>query len=98
MKTTERKVIRPAWAKGICKQCGTPIKFMIVMKCDDCLIRNSAIFPCVISDFVSWRTPNQSYFIAACQDCGKVVSSIVDGGNALRSLIAAHKRDKEIKP
>ena len=32
---------------------------------------------------VSWRTPNEWWFVAMCQHCGQVVSSISDGGAAL---------------
>jgi hypothetical protein len=46
---------------------------------------------CKISDMILWRTPNEWYFVAVCQKCGKVVSSTIDGGTALRKLDDLHK-------
>lgn len=54
---------------------------------------------CLHQDMISFRTPNQFFFIAACQNCGKVVSSISDGGSALKLLFEAHRTTtQEIKP
>jgi len=47
---------------------------------------------CLHTDMVTFRTPNQFFFIAACQSCGKVVSSISDGGSALKLLFEAHRQ------
>lgn len=40
---------------------------------------------------VVMRTPNEWYFIGICQNCGVVVSSIIDGGTALKELDNKHK-------
>ena len=45
-------------------------------------------------DAVNWRTPNDWWFVAMCQNCGLVVSSISDGGAALSALVREHEEAK----
>jgi hypothetical protein len=47
---------------------------------------------CAKLDIASWRTPNEYWFVAVCQNCGCVATSITDGGGALRGLFAKHER------
>ncbi len=49
--------------------------------------------PDKVNDYVSWRTPNEWWFIAVCQKCGRVVTSISDGGTALRDLRDLHPKE-----
>lgn len=59
--------------------------------------RDKTIHPCGEDDLMcdrfeprSWRTPNEWWFVAICQYCGLVTSSICDGGTALSELRRKH--------
>lgn len=50
---------------------------------------------CRTFDAVSWRTPNGWVFVAACQSCGVVATSMTDGGTALAVLTTRHETLQE---
>ncbi len=46
---------------------------------------------CMAKKYVSLRTPNQWWFIAICETCGRTAVSITNGGVALTLLGELHK-------
>lgn len=50
---------------------------------------------CKIANYVHWRTPNQLYFVAICQNCGLSATSAIDGGIALIRLNDLHKKEEK---
>ncbi len=46
---------------------------------------------CKMKDMANWRTPNEWWFVAICQRCGLVVTSIESGGDAIKKLSALHR-------
>lgn len=40
MKITNEE-IKPAWAVGKCQRCGKPTRFMVVMLCDECIVKEN---------------------------------------------------------
>ncbi len=46
---------------------------------------------CKMKDMANWRTPNEWWFVAICQKCGLVVTSIESGGDAIKKLSTLHR-------
>lgn len=40
------------------------------------------------------RTKNEWFFVAVCETCGLCVTSMSDGGAAIKALYDAHKKEK----
>ena len=47
---------------------------------------------CKLSDIVNWKSPNGAVFIACCQKCGFVTSSLTDPWEALSVVEEHHQK------
>jgi hypothetical protein len=45
--------------------------------------------PCRLA-LTHWRTPNELWFVAVCENCGLAATSCLDGGSAIRKLSDGH--------
>lgn len=51
---------------------------------------------CLTADIQLIRSPNQWWFIAICENCGLVTSSITSGGTAIAALSDEHYKEVDL--